>query len=92
MHANQAVHRAPQKPKRPRYAREMDDGEAFLHDPRHGGFVPAPEDDVEAIGEEFVLAATSNEDHDLTSREAFESLHFERLDYEDDEELYEGLD
>jgi hypothetical protein len=39
---------------------EMDAGEAFVHDFRHG-FVPATDDDVEAFGEEFVASATSNE-------------------------------
>jgi hypothetical protein len=52
-----------QKKARPvrRHAKEeMDGGEAFVHDSRHG-FVPIEEGDVEAFGEEFVAGATSNE-------------------------------
>lgn len=43
-----------------RPAEEMDGGEAFVHDFRHG-FVPAKDGDAEAFGEEFVASATSNE-------------------------------
>ncbi|MDB4935096.1 MAG: hypothetical protein JWP87_2068 [Labilithrix sp.] len=37
---------------------EIDGGDAFLPDYRHG-FVPAKDGDVEALGEEFIAAATA---------------------------------
>ncbi|HEY8078727.1 MAG TPA: hypothetical protein VIF62_31565 [Labilithrix sp.] len=43
-----------------RHIAPLDAGEAFLHDFR-GGFVPIEDGDVEAFGEEFIAAATSNE-------------------------------
>jgi hypothetical protein len=43
-----------------RHAKELDGGEAFLHDPRWGSR-PIADGDVEALGEEFVAGATSNE-------------------------------
>jgi hypothetical protein len=43
-----------------RHAKELDGGEAFLHDTRWG-FSRIKEGDVEAFGEEFVAGATSNE-------------------------------
>jgi hypothetical protein len=44
----------------PRRTEPGDGADAFLPDYR-SGFVPAKEGDVEAYGEEFVFAATSNE-------------------------------
>jgi hypothetical protein len=49
----------PARPTR-RHAKELDGGEAFLHDTRWG-FTHIAEGDVEAFGEEFVAGATSNE-------------------------------
>jgi hypothetical protein len=39
---------------------DLDDGDAFLPDFRHG-FAPVTDGDVEAFGEEFIVAATSAE-------------------------------
>ena len=39
---------------------ELDDGDAFVPDYRHG-FVPSADGDAEAFGEEFIAAATSAE-------------------------------
>lgn len=52
--------RAHKKRLYPRRMKELDNGEAFVHDFRHG-FVPIADGDVEAFGEEFVAGATSNE-------------------------------
>lgn len=51
-----------QKTARPIHRRhvELDSGEAFVHDFRRG-FVPIDDDDVEAVAEEFIAGATSNE-------------------------------
>lgn len=47
---------------------ELDGGEAFVSDVRHG-FVPIEDDDVEAFGEEFIAGATSNEAVGETARD-----------------------
>jgi hypothetical protein len=39
---------------------ELDDGDAFVPDFRHG-FLATKDDDAEAFGEEFISAATSGE-------------------------------
>ena len=39
---------------------DLDDGDAFVPDFRHG-FVPVQDGDAEAFGEEFIAAATSAE-------------------------------
>lgn len=39
---------------------ELDGGDAFVADFRHG-FVPVKDGDAEALGEEFIAAATSGE-------------------------------
>ncbi len=46
--------------RRRRHAKELDGGEAFVHDCRHG-FRPIREGDVEAFGEEFIAGATWND-------------------------------
>jgi len=43
-----------------RHAKELDGGEAFIHDSRHG-FTPIGDGDTEAFGEEFIAGATSND-------------------------------
>ena len=43
-----------------RPAAQLDDGDAFVPDFRHG-FVVVKDDDAEAFGEEFIAAATSAE-------------------------------
>jgi hypothetical protein len=43
-----------------RLAGELDRGDAFVRDSRHG-FTPILEGDVEALGEEFIWGATSND-------------------------------
>ena len=48
------------KPRPRMHAEELDGGEAFVHDYRHG-FEPIAEGDVEAFGEEFIAGATSND-------------------------------
>ncbi len=45
---------------RRRHAKELDGGEAFIHDVRYG-FTPINDGDVEAFGEEFIAGATSND-------------------------------
>lgn len=50
----------PKKKVRHVHANELDGGEAFILDVRHG-FVPLEDGDVEAFGEEFIAAATSND-------------------------------
>jgi len=49
-------------PKKARRVRpdDLDDGEAFVRDYRRG-FAMVPDCDAEALGEEFVAAATSND-------------------------------
>lgn len=39
---------------------DLDDGDAFVADFRHG-FIPVADGDAEALGEEFIAAATSGE-------------------------------
>jgi hypothetical protein len=57
-----STHKAPGLRTLARHVRrvDLDDGDAFLPDFRHG-FAPAADGDVEALGEEFIVAATSAE-------------------------------
>jgi len=69
---------------------ELDGGDAFLPDYRHGA-APVTDDEVEAMGEEFIATATSAESVAETARDEeaageLEGLHVETLDIEDDEE------
>jgi|GEM_PF-5690450 len=57
----------------------MDDGRAFVSDPRDG-FVELPDGDAEALGEEFIAAATSAEAigedaRDEVSTDELDGLH-----------------
>ena len=55
---------------------ELDAGDAFVADFRHG-FVPVKDGDAEAFGEEFIVAATSGE---ATAEAARDELVDEELD------------
>jgi hypothetical protein len=65
---------------------ELDGGEAFVHDPRHG-FVAAEDGDTEAFGEEFVASATSNEPVSELARdeEPDGDIDIVAIDLDDDE-------
>ena len=69
---------------------ELDGGHAFLPDSRHGAAVMT-DDEVEAMGEEFIATATSAESVAETARDEevadeLEGLHVETIAGEDDEE------
>lgn len=68
---------------------DLDGGDAFLPDYRHG--VAAPKDDeVEAMGEEFIVSATSAESiaeaaRDEEAPDELDGLHVETIVEEEDE-------
>jgi hypothetical protein len=81
------------RPTRRSHIEELDGGEAFVHDYRHG-FRPIREGDVEAFGEEFVAGATSNDAVGELARDEsyaeelggfafdrYEDLAFDRADF-----------
>lgn len=69
------VSKVPAVPKNFRHV-DLDDGDAFVADFRHG-FVAVKDGDAEAFGEEFIAAATSGE---ATGEAARDELLEEDLD------------
>jgi hypothetical protein len=68
-----------------RHAKELDGGEAFLHDTRWG-FARIKEGDVEAFGEEFVAGATSNEPIGELARDEIDSSEARGFQFDHDAE------
>lgn len=81
------LHRSPRVSHRPLV---IDGGDAFLPDYRHG-IAPPGDDEVEAMGEEFLVSATSaasiaEEARDEEASDEVEGLHVETIALDDDEE------
>ena len=67
----------------------IDGGDAFLPDYRHG-VAPSGDDEVEAMGEEFLVSATSAESvaeeaRDEEATDEVEGLHVETIALDDEE-------
>jgi hypothetical protein len=74
------------------HRKELDGGDAFLADIRHG-FIPIGDGDVEAFGEEFIAGATSNDAvAELARDETYTEESGQAPSYRCDEELFYRLD